>query len=169
MVNHHFVGHWKIEAELDNFYYFRVTDEKGRKVASARAGGDSDNESDRLCANARLIATSPELFVALENLYAIAVQYIDLHCWELVESRAAIDKASIPVKTEIENLTALVESDDESGAQPSGSQKAFEAWAKRHVFSVTKDKMVISEGSPIYANPMTQGAYMAWCAARDGS
>ena len=48
-------------------------------------------------------------------------------------------------------------------------QKAFEVWAKRHVFSVTKDKMVISEGAPIYANPMTQGAYMAWCASRDGS
>lgn len=163
------VGPWKIESELDNFYYFRVTDEKGRKVASARAGGNSDNDSERLCANARLIATAPELLESLENIYAIAVQHIASDNWELTEALASIAKAKTPAIAGGENFASEIESNDEDCAQAIGSQKEFEVWAKQHVFSVKKDKSVISEGAPIYANPMTQGAYMAWCASRDGS
>lgn len=47
-------------------------------------------------------------------------------------------------------------------------KKEFETWAKLHKFNVGKDKDVVHQGQPIYASPMTQGAYMAWCAARDG-
>ena len=41
-------------------------------------------------------------------------------------------------------------------------RKQFEAWAKEHHFAVSKDEKVISDGLPIYSNPMTHGAWMAW-------
>jgi hypothetical protein len=62
-----------------------------------------------------------------------------------------------------------VQSDADEAHASSEAQKEFQAWAKKHAFNVTKDKQVISEGAFIYANPMTQGAYMAWCAAKNGA
>lgn len=46
-------------------------------------------------------------------------------------------------------------------------RKKFEAWATDHKFNLRRDETVIDleEGGTIYANPMTQGCWMAWCGA----
>lgn len=66
----HTPGPWKIEPELFK-YYFQITSEKS-KVASCHAGSNkqTDEKSDELCANARLIAAAPDLLEALQLLIA---------------------------------------------------------------------------------------------------
>ena len=47
-------------------------------------------------------------------------------------------------------------------------KEEFEKWAKEHKFILTKDKSTVDEnGELIYANPMTQGAWMAFDYAMD--
>ncbi len=67
----HTPGPWKIEPELFK-YYFQITSDTGKKVASCHAGSNkhTDDQSDELCANARLIAAAPDLLEALQLLIA---------------------------------------------------------------------------------------------------
>ena len=46
-------------------------------------------------------------------------------------------------------------------------REMFEEWAAFHKFKLEKDKKVTDDYGVIYANPMTQGAWMAWNGAMD--
>ena len=57
--------------------------------------------------------------------------------------------------------------DDGEGMIEDVIREMFEEWAAFHKFKLEKDKKVTDDYGVIYANPMTQGAWMAWNGAMD--